>query len=113
MQLIGENDFECLGKTGCSPLKMLTRLETINSQRSDPLALSQGLNQAAHYREIRDFPDVWTDLVHLILMGAPIGCPLQPSPGRPNHCRDGHLTWGTHKSGTRGSVRGVCENVSD
>src|SRR5439155_25886811 len=49
----------------------------------------------------------------MILMGAPIGRPLQPSPGRPNHCRDGHLTWGTHKSGTRSSVRGVCENVSD
>src|SRR5713226_970928 len=42
MQLICENDFECLAKTGCSPLKMLTRLETINSQRSDPLALDQG-----------------------------------------------------------------------
>jgi hypothetical protein len=42
----------------------------------DPLASAQGLNQAAHYRETRDFPDVWTDLVHLIiLMGAPIGCP--------------------------------------
>ena len=40
-----------------------------------PLALAQGLNQAAHYRETRDFPDVWADLVHLILMGAPIGCP--------------------------------------
>ena len=40
-----------------------------------PMALAQGLNQAAHYRETRDFPDVWTDLVHLILMGAPIGCP--------------------------------------
>jgi len=46
MQLICENDFECLAMTGCSPLTMLTRLETINSQRSDPLALSQGLNQA-------------------------------------------------------------------
>ena len=45
------------------------------ANQGDPLASAQGLNQAAHYRETRDFPDVWTDLVHLILMGAPIGCP--------------------------------------
>src|SRR6266436_1965316 len=112
MQLICENDFECLAETGCSPLKMLTRLETINSQRSDPLASAQGLNRAAHYRETRDFPDVWTDLVHLILMGAPNGCPYRQSSSRLNHCRAVHLTWGTRKSRTRGSVSRISETAS-
>ncbi len=79
MQLICENDFECLAKTGCSPLKMLIRLETINSQRSDPLALSQGLNQPQIGSRTIARPAF---LVHMlefrrmgILMGAPIGCP--------------------------------------
>src|SRR6266478_6181792 len=79
MQLICENDFECLAKTGCSPLKMLTRLETINSQRSDPLALSQGLNQATITLWTIARPAFLLDVLKLQsnenLMGAPIGCP--------------------------------------
>ena len=90
MQLVCENDFECLAKTGCSPLKMLTRLETINSQRSDPLALSQVLNQATITLWTIARPAFLLDVLKLqsneILMGAPIGCPNRHSSSEPKPC---------------------------
>ena len=76
------------------------------------LASAQGLNRAAHYKETRDFPDVRTDLIHLILMGAPNGCPYWRSSSRLNRCRSVHLTWGTRKSRTRGSVSRISETAS-
>jgi hypothetical protein len=42
--------------------------------------------------------------VKQILMGAPIGCPKPPLSTEAKPSRNRHLSWGTHKSRTRGSL---------
>jgi hypothetical protein len=76
--------------------------------RPDPLVLAQGVNQSKiRSRTMRET----SCLLHIlefwrneIVMGSPIGCPNRHSATRPNHFGNRHLSWGTHKSRTRGSV---------
>jgi hypothetical protein len=50
--------------------------------------------------------------VNQIFMGAPIGCPKPPLSTEAKPSRNRHLSWGTHKSRTRGSISRVRKIVS-